>query len=109
MVGSLLALVGLAVFAAWLGSKEIQKYRAVGENKGAPKVLSKGVLYEAMPGDPAMVTARSPSSEDLLWTTTLGATAEPPLLFIDGEVIEVRIAGTTWMRLNRDTGKEVTE
>ena len=109
VVFGLLALVAVAVFAAWLGQRAIERKRPATaiEKKGAPSVLMEGVLYEARAGDPAFVTARDVGSGKSLWKAELGAVTTPPLLLIDGRLIEVRVNGVRWTALDRATGEEV--
>ena len=107
MVG-LFVFVGLAVLGAWLGQRAIEAAKEpTAADKGAPSVLSEGVLYEVKAGNPAVVSARNVGSGETLWSAELGAIPSQPLLFIDGEVLEVRVAGTPWMHLNRSSGAEV--
>ena len=77
----------------------------VGERSGS--VLSEGVLYEARGGDPGMVIAQDVGSGKELWRAELGAVTSAPVLSVHEELIEVQIAGTPWMTLDRSTGKPV--
>lgn len=107
VVLGLFVFVALAVFGAWLGQRAIEAAKQPTVDKGAPSVLSEGVLYEAKPGDPATVSARNVGSGETLWNTELGTIPSQPLLLMDGELLEVRVAGTPWMHLNRFSGAAV--
>lgn len=109
VVTILLGFVALAVFGAWVGFKAIQgPGGAEGpEITGAPRVLAEGVLYEAQSGDPAVVTAQDISSGKQVWRSELGTITTQPLLVVEDDVIEVQIAGTPWMTLERTSGKQV--
>lgn len=74
---------------------------------GAPRVLAEGVLYEAQSGDPAVVTAQDISSGKQVWRSELGAITKQPVLVVEDEVVEVQVAGTPWMTLERASGKPV--
>jgi len=109
VVAILLGFVVLAVFIAWVGFKAIQGPGAPegAEITGAPHVLAEGVLYEAQSGDPAVVTAQNISSGKQVWRSELGTITTQPLLVVEDDVIEVQIAGTPWMTLERASGKPV--
>jgi hypothetical protein len=102
--------IGLALIA-WFAASRIEKdttarHRAAGEPQMAA-VLSEGVLYEATPGDPGLVTAKDVGSGKELWRAELGTVATQPALVVKSELIEVEIAGTAWMTLDRTSGKPV--
>lgn len=109
IVALLLGFVALAVFVAWLGFKGIQGPGGPEgtELTGAPRVLAEGVIYEAKIGDPAVVTAQNIRSGKLVWRSELGAITTQPVLVVEDDVIEVQIAGTPWMTLERASGKPV--
>ena len=103
----LLASVALAVFLAWFGYN-----RLIGQGEGpppglggAPRVLSEGVIYVAEGGDPAYVTAQNIRSGKLVWKTELGSLSSSPVIVVLDEVVEVQIAGTPWMTLDKATGE----
>ncbi|MEM8609641.1 MAG: hypothetical protein AAGF92_21240 [Myxococcota bacterium] len=103
----LLGLVALAVLVAWLG---FHRLVGVGEGiqpgtGGAPRVLSDGVLYTAESGDPAFVRAQSIKSGKEVWRTDLGMVAAPPVIVVLEDVVEVQIAGTPWMTLDKASGE----
>jgi len=107
-------LLGLAVGAgliAWLGAAQLEKHnearrQAEGDAESAA-VLSEGVLYEATAGDPGIVIAKDVGSGKELWRAELGAVTSMPVLLVREELIEVQIAGTSWMTLDRSTGEPV--
>ena len=70
-------------------------------------VLSEGVLYEATAGDPGLVIAKDVGSGKELWRAELGAVTAQPALHIEGERVEIEIAGTPWMTLDRESGEPV--
>lgn len=109
VVAILLGLVVLAVFLAWLGFRAIQGPGGPESTKitGAPRVLAEGVLYEAQSGDPAVVTAQDISSGKQVWRSELGTITKQPVLVVEDEVVEVQVAGTPWMTLERASGKPV--
>jgi len=74
---------------------------------GAARVLADGVLYEAHSGDPAVVTAQNIGSGKQVWRAELGTITTQPVLIVEGDVVEVQIAGTPWMTLDRGSGKPV--
>jgi hypothetical protein len=110
VVGVLLTLVLAAGLVAWYGAMQLeasnQDAQAAGEDPSAA-VLSEGVLYEATAGDPGMVTAKDVGSGKELWRADLGSVTSKPVISVTEEVIEVRIAGTPWMTLDRDSGQAV--
>ena len=63
--------------------------------------------YEATTGDPGLVIAKDVGSGKELWRAELGAVATQPALVIEGETVEVEIAGTPWMTLDRTSGEPV--
>jgi len=104
------AAVGVALIA-WLAASRLEqntmaRERAAGEvETGA--VLSDGILFEASAGDPGLVIARDVGSGKELWRAELGAVTTPPGLTVVEERVEVEIAGTPWMTLDRTTGEPV--
>lgn len=103
----LLGFVALAVFLAWFGY-----LRLVGTGDGfqdgmggAPQVLSDGVLYVAEAGDPGFVSATSIRSGKEVWHTDVGAVSAPLLILVLEDVVEVQIAGTPWMTLDKTSGQ----
>ncbi len=112
VVAVLLGFVALGVFIAWVGFKAIQGSGGLEgargtEITGAPRVLADGVLYEAQSGDPAVVTAQDIRSGKQVWRAELGTITTQPVLVVEDEVVEVQIAGTPWMTLERASGKPV--
>ena len=111
VVAVLLGLVLVAGLAAWFGATQLEKnnragQQAAGGEHGAA-VLSEGVLYEAQSGDPGVVIAQDVGSGKELWRAELGTVASKPVLSVHEELIEVQIAGTPWMTLDRSTGQPV--
>ena len=103
----LLASVAIAVFLAWFGYD-----RLIGDGDGispglggAPRVLSDGVIYVAEEGNPGYVSAQNIRSGTLVWKTELGSLSTPPVIVVLEEVVEVQIAGTPWMTLDKATGE----
>ena len=102
--------VGVAVFA-WLAASQIEedsraRREAAGEVEAAA-VLHDGVLYEATTGDPGLVIAKDVGSGKELWRAELGAVATQPALVVEADTVEVEIAGTPWMTLDRASGEPV--
>jgi len=107
VVGVLLALVLGAGLIAWFGATRLEKNsRALQEVRSA-SVLSEGVLYEAQAGDPGVVVAKEVGSGKELWRAELGSVTSRPAVTVTENVIEVQIAGTPWMTLDRTTGEPV--
>lgn len=111
VVGILLGLVLIAALIAWFGAMQLEEsnqesQHVVGEGESA-SVLSEGVLFEARAGDPGVVVAQDVASGKELWRAELGAVTSKPELLVHGELIEVQIAGTPWMTLDRSTGEPV--
>ena len=107
-------LLGLVLFAgviAWFGAAQLEKNnpgaRQAGSDAQSASVLSEGVLYEARSGDPGIVVAKDVGSGKELWRAELGAVTSPPVLMVNEEFIEVQIAGTPWMTLDRSTGEPI--
>lgn len=105
----LVGLVALAVFIAWFGFNSL-----VGTGTGispgtggAPRVLADGVLYVAEEGQPSVVTAQNIRSGKEVWRTEVGSVASPPVLVVLEDVVEVQIAGTPWMTLDKESGEPV--
>ena len=111
VVGVLLGLVLLAGLIAWFGATQLEKSNRAEQQAGrdgqTAAVLSEGVLYEARAGDPGIVIAEDVGSGKELWRAELGAVASKPVLLVHEELIEVQIAGTPWMTLDRSTGEPV--
>lgn len=107
VVGVLLGLVLLVGVAAWFGAMRLEKGsgpRGDAETE-ITSVLSEGVLYEARAGDPGIVVAKDVGSGKELWRSELGSITSKPTLAVNEDVIEVQIAGTEWMTLNKATGE----
>ena len=109
VVAVLIGLVLTAAVIAWVGAVQLEKenregQQAAGEALSA-SVLSEGVLYEAQSGDPGVVVAKDVGSGKELWRAELGAVESKPVLLVNEELIEVQIAGTPWMTLDRSTGQ----
>jgi hypothetical protein len=102
VVAVLLGLVLVAALIAWFGAVQLEKSNRAVQDAGGEElsaaVLSEGVLYEAQSGDPGLVVAKDVGSGKELWRAELGAVEE---------LIEVQIAGTPWMTLDRSTGEPV--
>ena len=102
--------IGVALIA-WFAASRIEKdTRAKREGAGEAQsaaVLSEGVLYEATAGDPGLVIAKDVGSGKELWRAELGAVTTQPALNVEGELVQVEIAGTPWMTLDRESGEPV--
>jgi hypothetical protein len=111
VVGVLLGLVLIAGLIAWFGAAQLEKSNRANQQAGgdgqSTTLLSEGVMYEARAGDPGIVIAEDVGSGKELWRAELGAVASKPVLLVHDEVIEVQIAGTPWMTLDRSTGEPV--
>ncbi len=110
VVGILLGIVLIAALIAWLAAMQLEKRRAEGpdtEAGGSAAVLADGVLYEATAGDAAVVVAKDVASGKELWRAELGSMTATPVLVLQQDRIEVQIAGTPWMVLNRTSGEPV--
>jgi hypothetical protein len=111
VVAILLGLVLMAALTAWVWATQLEKKHRAGQQAGdgevSAAVLSEGVLYEAQSGDPGVVIAKDVGSGKELWRTELGTVASKPVLTVSEELIEVQIAGTPWMTLDRSTGEPV--
>ncbi len=111
VVAVLVGLVLLAGAIAWIGAVQLEKNnrarQLAGGGEVSAAVLSEGVLYEAKAGDPGIVIAKDVGSSKELWRAELGAVATTPELLVGEELIEVQIAGTPWMTLDRSTGEPV--
>ena len=104
-------LLGLAIGVAALGyfaARRVEKpdFAAQASGEGMA-VLSEGILYEARGGDPALVIAKDVGSGKELWRAEVGNLKTDPQIEVGEEVIEVQIAGTPWMTLDRETGEAV--
>jgi hypothetical protein len=111
VVAVLLGLVLVAAVIAWFGAAKLEQDNRAGQQAGGGEhsaaVLSEGVLYEAQSGDPGVVVAKDVGSGKELWRAELGAVTGKPVLLVSEELIEVQIAGTPWMTLDRSTGEPV--
>ena len=110
VVAVLLGLVLVAGLIAWLGARQLEKSNREGQGPGGGEttsVLSEGVLYEAQGGNPGIVIAKDVGSGKELWRAELGAVAGEPTLSVNEALIEVQIAGTPWMTLDRSSGEPV--
>jgi hypothetical protein len=111
VVAVLLGFVFIAALIAWFWAGQLEKDNRArlqaedGEQSAA--VLSEGVLYEAQSGDPGVVVAKDVGSGKELWRAELGVVTSKPALLVNEELIEVQIAGTPWMTLDRSTGEPV--
>jgi outer membrane protein assembly factor BamB len=106
----LLGIVLLVALIAWVAAIQLEKRRSAepSESPGrSAAVLRDGVVYEAQAGDEAVVVATDVGSGKELWRADLGSLTANPVLVIQDEVIEVQIAGTPWMTLDRATGEPV--
>jgi hypothetical protein len=111
VVSIMLALAMGVAAIAWFAASRIERdtnarREAAGEDSTGA-VLHEGVLYEASAGDPGLLIAKDVASGKELWRAELGSLIAPPSLAIDGELIEVEIAGTPWMTLDRTSGEPV--
>ena len=108
VVAVLLGLVLIAAVIAWFGAMQLAKRSPAGQSgEQTASVLAEGVLYEARGGSPGVVIAKDVGSGKELWRAELGAVAGEPMLSVNEELIEVQIAGTPWMTLDRSTGDPV--
>jgi hypothetical protein len=111
VVAVLLGLVLAAGLVAWFGAAQLEKNNQARREAEAgalsAAVLSEGVLYEASSGDPGFVIAKDVGSGKELWRAELGSVTSKPVLSVNEELIEVQIAGTPWMTLDRSTGRPV--
>ena len=109
VVAVLLGLVLTAAVIAWFGAGQLEKNNREGQQPAgealSASVLSEGVLYEAQSGDPGVVVAKDVGSGKELWRAELGAVTSKPVLVVNEKLIEVQIAGTAWMTLDRSTGQ----
>lgn len=110
VVGVLLGIVLFVALIAWIAAMQLEKRRSVRPADGSGEnaaVLSEGVLYEAQAGDAAAVVAKDVASGKELWRAELGSITAKPTLVIREQFIEVQIAGTPWMTLDRNTGEPI--
>jgi hypothetical protein len=105
VVGVLLALVLGAGLIAWFGATRLEKKTGASQGGESASVLSEGVLYEAQAGDPGVVIAKDLGSGKELWRTELGSVTSKPAVTATKNAIQVQIAGTAWMTLDRTTGE----
>jgi hypothetical protein len=102
--------IGVAA-VGWFAASGIERgtsaeREAAGEGSTAA-VLRDGVLYEASVGDPGLLIAKDVASGKELWRAELGSLTAQPSLEINEQLIEVEIAGTPWMTLDRESGEPV--
>jgi len=102
--------IGVALIG-WFAALRIERdtkarSEAAGEVQSA-MVLSEGVLYEASAGDPGLAIAKDVGSGKELWRAELGAVKTQPTVKVEGELVQVEIAGTPWMTLDRASGEPV--
>jgi hypothetical protein len=110
VVGILLGIVLIVALVAWIAAIQLEKRRSAKpllDPEQSASVISEGILYEARPGDVALVVAKDVASGKELWRAELGSVAAKPVLVVHERVIEVQIAGTSWMKLDRTTGESV--
>jgi len=109
VVAVLLGLVLAAGLIAWLGATQLEKKTRADRNTGPESsgamVVSEGVLFEARMGEPGIVIAKEVGSGKELWRAELGSVTGKPVLLVRDEIVEVQIAGTPWMTLDRSTGE----
>lgn len=105
VVAVLLALAVGAALIAWLGASQLEKSNRTRQQTESASVLSEGILYEAHAGNPGIVIAKDVGSGKELWRAELGNVTSTPAVTVIEEVIEVQIAGTPWMKLDRATGE----
>lgn len=108
----LLAFVVAAVASAWIGFQTLagpvdDRAKTDRSEAAAPGVITDDVLYRAHAGDPAVVTAEDVRSGEEIWRTELGALSADPLLVIEESVVQVQVAGTPWMTLDRGSGDPI--
>ena len=109
----MLAMVIGVSLLAWAAASRIERNTKAGRDPGGATdraaVLSEGVMFEATAGDPGLVIAKDVGSGKELWRAELGAVTALPSISVEGELVEIEIAGTPWMTLNRDSGEAVEE
>lgn len=105
VVAVLLALAVGAALIAWLGASQLEKSNRTRQQTESASVLSEGILYEAHAGNPGIVIAKDVGSGKELWRAELGSVSSRPVVTVNEEVVEVQIAGTPWMTLDRSTGE----
>ncbi len=96
---------------AWLAASRLERSSKAGQapESESAAVLSDGVLFEASAGDPGFVVAKEVGSGKELWRAELGSVTTQPSVSVDGELVQVEIAGTPWMTLDRTSGEAVEE
>ena len=112
MVFTLLALVASAVAIAWIGFQTLagpvdDRAKSDRSEAAAPGVILDKVLYRSLGGDPAIVIAQDVRSGKEIWRTELGAVAGEPTVIVEDTVVEVLVAGTPWMTLDRNSGTPI--
>jgi hypothetical protein len=104
----LAAAIGVSL-VAWLAASRLERNTSARERAAGgaetTSVVSDGVLFEAVLGDPGFVIARDVGSGKELWRAELGSVATTPGVKVVGERVEVEIAGTPWMTLDRTSGE----
>ena len=106
VVNMLLALVSGVAALGYFAARRVEKPDLPPQASGeSAAVLSEGILYEARGGDPALVIAKDVGSGKELWRAEVGNLKTDPQIDVGDEVIEVKIAGTPWMTLDRETGE----
>jgi hypothetical protein len=109
----MLAIVVGVSLLAWAAASRIERGTTAGRDLGpqpaAATVLSDGVMFEATAGEPGLVIAKDVGSGKELWRAELGAVKTQPSISVDGDLVEIEIAGTPWMTLDRDSGQPVGE
>lgn len=102
--------LGVALLA-WLAASRIERTTTAGGDQAdearSASVLRDGVLYEAHAGNPGLVIAKEVASGKELWRAELGSVATKPALVVEAARVEVEIAGTPWMSLDRQSGEPV--
>jgi hypothetical protein len=107
MLALALGVAAIGWFAASRIERNTQARREAAGEAGGGAVLSEGVLYEASAGDPGLVIAKEVGSGKELWRAELGSVTTQPTVRVDGELVQVEIAGTPWMTLARASGEPV--
>ncbi len=102
--------IGVALIG-WFAASRIEREAKIGggadDEAQSAAVLSEGVLYEANAGDPGLVSAKDVGSGKELWRAELGSVTTQPTVTVEGELVQVEIAGTPWMTLDRASGEPV--
>jgi hypothetical protein len=111
VVITMLALALGVSLIAWLAASRVERGTKAGQapQSESAAVLSDGVLFEASAGDPGLVVAKEVGSGKELWRAELGSVTTQPSVTVEGERVQVEIAGTPWMTLDRTSGEPVEE